>query len=76
MNIVIITIIKELIFAPGISIKKLSTSKSPPKPLKTKENIDAPINIKKTIEGKVMDELKLHKICCRRHMLTHVDIIG
>ena len=50
MNIVIITIIKELIFAPGISIKKLSTSKSPPKPLKTKENIDAPINIKKTIE--------------------------
>ena len=33
-------------------------------------------NIKKTNEGKVMDELKLHKICCRRHMLTHVDIIG
>lgn len=33
-------------------------------------------NIKKTIEGKVMDELKLHNICCRRHMLTHVDIIG
>lgn len=33
-------------------------------------------NIKKTVEGKVMDELKLNKICCRRHMLTHVDIIG
>jgi len=33
-------------------------------------------NIKKTIEGNVMDELKLNKICCRRHMLTHVDIIG
>ena len=31
-------------------------------------------NIKKTVEGKVMDELKLNKICCRRHMLTHVDI--
>jgi DNA-directed RNA polymerase subunit N (RpoN/RPB10) len=27
----------------------------------------------KTIEGKIMDELKL-KMCCRRHMLCHVDI--
>ena len=33
-------------------------------------------NIKKTIEGKTMDELKLTRICCRIHMLTHVDIIG
>jgi DNA-directed RNA polymerase subunit N len=31
-------------------------------------------NSKKTIEGLVMDELKLTKPCCRRHMLTHVDI--
>lgn len=29
---------------------------------------------KKTIEGKVMDMLSLN-ICCRRHMLTHVDIL-
>lgn len=28
----------------------------------------------KTIEGEVMDKLNLIKICCRRHMLTHVDI--
>ena len=28
----------------------------------------------KTIEGEVMDKLNLNKICCRRHMLTHVDI--
>ena len=28
----------------------------------------------KTPEGEVLDELKLKKICCRRHMLTHVDI--
>ena len=28
----------------------------------------------KTPEGIVMDNLKLTKICCRRHMLTHVDI--
>jgi len=33
-------------------------------------------NPKKTPEGKVMDELGLNKICCRRHMLTHVDILG
>ena len=30
---------------------------------------------KKTPEGEVMDELKLKKMCCRRHMLSHVDII-
>ena len=28
----------------------------------------------KTIEGEIMDLLKLNKYCCRRHMLTHVDI--
>ena len=30
---------------------------------------------KKTPEGIVMDELGLNKICCRRHLLTHVDIV-
>ena len=28
----------------------------------------------KTIEGEIMDRLKLTKLCCRRHILTHVDI--
>ena len=28
----------------------------------------------KTPEGEVMDDLGLKKMCCRRHMLTHVDI--
>jgi len=28
----------------------------------------------KTIEGEMMDRLGLVKQCCRRHMLTHVDI--
>jgi DNA-directed RNA polymerase subunit N len=28
----------------------------------------------KTPEGEVLDELGLKKMCCRRHMLTHVDI--
>ena len=28
----------------------------------------------KTPEGEVLDELNLNKMCCRRQMLTHVDI--
>lgn len=31
-------------------------------------------NTRKTPEGEMMDKLGLNKICCRRHMLTHVDI--
>ena len=31
-------------------------------------------NTAKTPEGIVMDKLGLFKICCRRHMLSHVDI--
>ena len=34
----------------------------------TKDMID------KTPEGTVLDKLQLTKMCCRRHMLTHVDI--
>lgn len=32
-------------------------------------------NVKdKTPEGEILDRLGLTKYCCRRHMLTHVDI--
>jgi|TARA_B110000285_G_C15004197_1_gene552981 DNA-directed RNA polymerase subunit N (RpoN/RPB10) len=31
-------------------------------------------NTKKTAEGEVLDVLKLTNMCCRRHLLTHVDI--
>ena len=31
-------------------------------------------NVEKTPEGQVLDELGLNNVCCRRHMLTHVDI--
>ena len=34
----------------------------------TKSNRD------KTPEGEVLDKLGLTKMCCRRHLLTHVDI--
>ena len=28
----------------------------------------------KTPEGVILDRLRLNNVCCRRHMLTHVDI--
>ena len=31
-------------------------------------------NMEKTPEGVVLDNLGLNNVCCRRHMLTHVDI--
>ena len=31
-------------------------------------------NVHKTAEGEVLDELNLDSICCRRHLMTHVDI--
>jgi DNA-directed RNA polymerase I, II, and III subunit RPABC5 len=30
--------------------------------------------VDKTQEGHVLDKLRLNKMCCRRHLLTHVDI--
>ena len=32
-------------------------------------------NITKTPEGEALDELNLKRYCCRRHMLTHVDLV-
>lgn len=31
--------------------------------------------LKKTAEGEAMDKLGLRNYCCRRHMLTYVDLI-
>jgi DNA-directed RNA polymerase subunit N (RpoN/RPB10) len=28
----------------------------------------------KTAEGKALDELGVDRMCCRRHLLTHVDL--
>ena len=47
--------------------------------LKRGENINDVVyltekNVKKTHEAKILDKLGYHKLCCRRHMLTHVDI--
>jgi len=32
-------------------------------------------DIKKTPEGRALDDLKLERYCCRRMMLSHVDLI-
>lgn len=29
----------------------------------------------KTFEGRLLDEMGIVRPCCRRHMLTHVDLI-
>ena len=29
----------------------------------------------KTVEGEILDQLKMTDMCCRRHFLTHVNII-
>jgi DNA-directed RNA polymerase I, II, and III subunit RPABC5 len=29
----------------------------------------------KTAEGKALDDLKIIRPCCRRHFLTHVDLL-
>lgn len=32
-------------------------------------------NFEPVMKGKILDDLGLDKICCRRHMLTQVDLI-
>ncbi len=29
----------------------------------------------KTAEGKALDDLGMMRVCCRRHFLTHVDLL-
>lgn len=31
-------------------------------------------NLEKSVEAQVLDKLNLIKPCCRRHMLTHIDV--
>ena len=32
-------------------------------------------NFDKKMKGKILDKLYIDRICCRRHMLAHVDLI-
>ena len=41
----------------------------------TDDEVPAPKHFDKNPTGKILDELNLTKMCCRRHMLGHVDLI-
>jgi DNA-directed RNA polymerase subunit N (RpoN/RPB10) len=32
-------------------------------------------NFQRNFKGEILDQLGLDRICCRRHMLSHVDLI-
>lgn len=55
-------------FKNKVTQERIASSKSTDEEYLTKTNTE------KTIEGKVLDELNITRMCCRRHMLTHVDI--
>ena len=52
--------VREIKLAKGVNVENVVYL--------TKEKVE------KTPEGIVLDDLKLTNVCCRRHMLTHVDI--
>jgi DNA-directed RNA polymerase subunit N (RpoN/RPB10) len=39
------------------------------------QNEEAYKNLEPNYKGAILDELGLQKICCRRHILTHVDLV-
>jgi DNA-directed RNA polymerase I, II, and III subunit RPABC5 len=50
------------------------------KRLKERTGSSAPVymdgkTVPVTVEGKALDELGLKRYCCRKHMLTHVDLM-
>ncbi len=55
-------------FKDKVTQEKILSSESLEEKYLTKTNTE------KTIEGKLLDTLKLTRMCCRRHMLTHVDV--
>jgi DNA-directed RNA polymerase subunit N (RpoN/RPB10) len=41
----------------------------------TEDDLQLAENFDKKMKGKVLDKLHINRICCRRHMLTHIDLI-
>ena len=52
--------------------KKLAVSKDPNTPSIVEVNNR---DVKKTPEGEVLDELGFTRYCCRKILLTHIDLI-
>tara|TARA_B110000285_G_C14710536_1_gene417571 strand:+ start:80 stop:316 length:237 start_codon:yes stop_codon:yes gene_type:complete len=57
-------------FIEQVRKRKLEKSKNIEKVIYYSKDLEN----KKTPEAEVLDELKLKSVCCRRVMLTHVDI--
>lgn len=32
-------------------------------------------NFDKVLKGKILDKIGVERICCRRHILTHIDLV-
>lgn len=54
---------------------RLSSSSDPEASTQASQDAKAPDLRTKTLEGRVLDELGLVRVCCRRHFLTHVNLI-
>ena len=52
--------VRKMKLAQGLDVNKVEYF--------TKENMD------KAVNGIVLDNMRITNVCCRRHMLTHVDI--
>ena len=64
-------------------IKMISVEKQKQNDKKASDDLDIEYievgkgdKVKKSIEGKVLDDLELHKYCCRRMMLSNVHLIS
>lgn len=44
----------------------------PDKPSVINMNVD---EVKKTVEGRVLDEMGFSRLCCRKIMLSHIDFV-
>lgn len=46
--------------------------------VKAKQNVDDQFqlaeNFEKALKKKILDDLGLDRICCRRHILSHIDL--
>ena len=54
-------------------LRLVRSKKSDEESIKKEEYFEHP-NSEKTAQGIALDTLGLKKACCRRHLLTHVDI--
>ena len=52
--------VKKMKLSQGLDVNKVEYF--------TKENME------KAVNGIVLDNMRIFNVCCRRHMLTHVDI--